>query len=331
MKQSILVTGAGGFIGRHLCSELLSKGFRVVGIGLRHPRNNTYGRPDDFQAVTGDFRNQELMKELLDGVDIIFHLASAHLRINLPDSEYWSNNVHGLRPLLELAHQKGVKRFVHASSVGIYGDFREWPADEETPCFPLNIYSRTKLEGEKVVNEYRENTGFPVVILRPAWVYGPGCPRTLKVYSAMRKGRFALIGKGDNQRHPVFIRDMMSAFMLAMKADNAVGETFIIGGNQTLTTAELLGTFSRVLELPEIKIKLPMKLGEMMASGLEHLFRIARKEPPLSRRSLEFFNTTNAFDITKAKKLLGFHPAYTFEEGLKECRNWLESQYVEKL
>jgi len=327
VKLSVLVTGAGGFIGSHLCSDLVSKEYRVIGIDPRYRRNRMHGKQSGFLAVRGDFRNRELMKELLDGVDIIFHLAGAHLEINLPDSEYWSINVHSLRPLMELAHQSGVKRFVHVSSAGVYGNLKHWPADEETPCCPQNIYGQTKLAGETEVKKFREDTGLPAVILRPSWVYGPGCPRTRKIYRALRKGRFAMIGKGDNRRHPLYIRDMLSAFMLAMESNHAVGETFIIGGGQTVTTRELLDSFCRLLELPEIKIKLPMKLGELMASALETVFGMVQKEPPFSRRSLEFFNTTNAFDISKAKQLLGFYPAFTFEQGLKDCRAWLESRF----
>ena len=112
-----------------------------------------------------------------------------------------------------------------------------------------------------------------------------------------------------------------------MGADNAVGETFIIGGNQTVTTRELLDSFCSVLELPKIKFKLPMMLGKLMTSGFETVFALAGKEPPVSRRSLEFFNTNNAFDISKAKQLLGFQPAFTFDEGLRDCRGWLESHF----
>ena len=327
MKRSILVTGAGGFIGSHLCQVLISRGYRVVGVDLRYPRNHMHGRPEDYQAVTGDFRNQEMMKELLNGVDIVFHLASAHLQVNLPESEYWSVNVHSLRPLMEMASKSGVRRFVHVSTVGIYGDLKTWPADEETRCEPQNIYSATKQAGEAVVKKYHEETGLPVVILRPAWVYGPGCPRTLKIYRTLRKGRFIMIGKGGNRRHPIYIRDMLAAFVLVIEAGSAVGETFIIGGSNAFSTAELVASFCNVFNLAGPKIRLPMSLGKIAVSGAELIFRLTGKEPPVSRRSLEFFNTNNAFDISKAERLLGFHPAYTFEEGLEDSREWLESHF----
>jgi nucleoside-diphosphate-sugar epimerase len=265
------------------------------------------------------------MQKWLSDVDTVFHLAAAHLQIELNPEVYWDINVRSIRPLLELLHKNGVRRFVHVSTVGIYGNLEKLPADEETLCRPQSIYGETKLAGEAEVLKFAEETGFPVVILRPAWVYGPGCPRTIKLYKALKRRQFVLIGNGKNFRHPIYIQDLLSAFNLAMEAESAIGRVFIIGGNQAITTVELVDTFCKALDLPKPRIKLPMKLGEVMASGFETIFAIGRKEPPISRRSLEFFTTNNAFDISKAKQLLGFNPSFTFEEGLKDSRAWLES------
>jgi nucleoside-diphosphate-sugar epimerase len=226
---------------------------------------------------------------------------------------------------METAYQNCVKRFVHVSSVGVYGNIKKWPADEEAPCKPQNIYGETKLAGELAVKKYRDDTGLPVVILRPAWVYGPGCPRTLKIYRALRRGHFIMIGKGDNLRHPLYIQDMLSAFIRAMEADSAVGETFIVGGRHAFSTAELINSFCNVFDLSRPKIRLPMILGKIAVSGVELIFNLAGKNPPVSKRSLEFFQANNSFDIGKAKKILNFSPKFSFEDGLRETQNWLES------
>ena len=322
MSKTILVTGAGGFIGCHLCNDLAKRGNSVIGVDLYYPEKFEKDRENSLQLASGDYRSHSLMKELLRGVEVVFHLASAHLEISLPESEYWDINVHSLRPFIELADQSGVKRFVHVSSTGVYGNLETWPADEETACKPQNVYGETKMMGEIEANEYYEETNFPIVILRPSWVYGPGCPRTLKIYKALHSGHFVMIGRGNNLRHPVYIQDMLSAFILAMEAESAVGETFIIGGNQAYTTTELVESFCKALDLPEPRIKLPMSLGKFIALGSEILFRLSIKEPPVSRRSLEFFNTNNSFDISKAKKILGFNPSFSLAEGLKETQPW---------
>jgi nucleoside-diphosphate-sugar epimerase len=134
-----------------------------------------------------------------------------------------------------------------------------------------------------------------------------------------------MIGRGNNLRHPVYIRDIISAFILAMEAESAVGETFVIGGNQAYTTIELVESFCKTLNLPKPRIKLPMNVGKLIALGSEMLFKLSIKEPPVSRRSLEFFNTNNSFDISKARKILGFKPLFSLAEGLKETQPWLEN------
>jgi nucleoside-diphosphate-sugar epimerase len=305
LGKTILVTGAGGFIGQHLSRELAAKGNTVIGVDLNYPKGHSGRILHNFKAISSDFRNMDLMRELLNDVEVVFHLASAHLQINLPESEYWDINVHSLRPFLELADQSRVKRFVHVSTTGVYGNLDNWPADEETACEPQNIYGKTKMAAETEAQKYYEETKFPIVIL---------------IYKTLQSGHFVMIGKGNNLRHPIYIQDMLSALILAMEAESAVGETFIIGGKQTYTTSELVGIFSKELDLPKPRIRLPMCLGQLIAVGSEKLFRLSKKEPPLSRRSLEFFNTNNSFDITKAKKILGFNPMFPLTEGIKETQ-----------
>jgi len=323
LNKKILVTGANGFIGSHLINELARTGNTVIGIDLHHTKDRHSCTPHNIKEVSGDFRNIDLIRALLKDVDVVFHLASAHLQISLPESEYWEINVHSLRRFMMLAYQSGVKRFVHISSTGVYGNLETWPANEETPCRPQNIYGETKMAGETEVKKYYEDTNFPIVILRPSWVYGPGCPRTMKIYRTLRNGHFVMIGSGNNLRHPVYIKDILSAFILAMKSESAVGETIIIGGNQTMTTAEVIESFCKVMDLSKPK-KLPLYLGKIIASIFEIAFSLAGKEPPISKRSLEFFQTNNSFNINKAKRLLGFQPSFSFEEGLKESKTWLE-------
>ncbi len=315
--RKVLITGGGGFIGYHLCRDLSASGYDVTGVDLHFPDDSS---GEDFRPVIGDFRDKELMKKLLEGVEIIFHLASAHLEISLTEEEYWNINVHSLRAFLELAKNSGVSRFIHVSSVGAYGNLKSWPANEETPCVPQSIYGETKVAGEEEVIKFSRETSFSVVIIRPAWVFGPGCPRTMKLSRALRKGMFIMIGKCNNMRHPIYIKDMMDAFRLAMDKESAIGEMFVIGGERAITTNELVDNFCTALEIQKPRIRIPYWMGFVLAAAAEGVFRLMKKEPPLSRRTLEFFDTNNSFDISKSRKLLGFVPRVSFLEGLRDCR-----------
>lgn len=322
--KKILVTGAGGFIGYNLCKHLAKDGFEVVGVDRHYPDENK--RSDVFKMEVGDFRNTDQMNSWLSGVDAVIHLASAHLQISLNADEYWSINVHSLRPFLEQSRNLGVQRFIHVSSVGVYGNLTVLPADETTSCFPQSIYGQTKLAGEREVLDFAFESEFPVVVLRPAWVFGPYCPRTLKIYRTLWKKRFVMIGNGENLRHPIYIDDMISATKLCMLNDDAIGEVFIVAGETAITTNELIKSFYMEMDLPKPKIRIPYWFGSLLAQGTEMVFGVMGKEPPVSKRSLEFFNTNNAFSIQKAENVLGYASEYSFEEGLKRCRGWLEAQ-----
>lgn len=316
--KNILVTGAGGFLGYHMANYLGDQGYEVDGMDLHFHEPPPDGTPVKFNTIETDFRNWENTSNLLQDKDVVYHFASAHLQISLDESEYWDVNVHALKTLLEKAHENKVRKFIHVSSVGAYGKLAELPANEETPCYPQSIYGETKLAGEKVVREVCAHTGMDYVILRPAWIYGLGCPRTAKLHRMLNKKRFVMIGKGLNKRHPMYIKDMLAAFKLAMEKDQALGETMIIGGDQIITTKELVDTFSEELNLPGPAVKLPYPVGVFIAIVAETLFGVIRKEPPLSRRTLEFFDTDNGFDISKSKRILEFTPAYSFKEGVRD-------------
>ena len=89
----------------------------------------------------------------------------------------------------------GIGRFVHCSSVGVYGDIKNPPADEESECQPDVAYEKSKLAGEKAVLGYAQESGYELTVVRPAWVYGPQCPRTLKLFRTIKKGTFFLRGR----------------------------------------------------------------------------------------------------------------------------------------
>lgn len=313
-----LVTGANGFIGQHLAAGLLARGHQVVAFDLHSDALQELGKQQACRVVEGDLCDRTLQKQLLQGIDVVFHLASAHLQQTLGSQVYEEVNVKALADLLAAAKECGVRRFIHTSTVGIYGHVVKPPADESGPFAPQSIYGETKLMGEGVVNEFFRHSQFPITILRPAWVYGPGCPRTAKLLRTVGKGRFIMIGRGDNLRHPIYISDMLEAYYLAMEKEQAVGETFIIAGAQPASTLELVETIGRVLNKKPVWFKLPLPLAQALAVPSEAVGRWLQLKMPLTRRSLEFYNTSNAFTIAKAQRLLGFQPRVNLEQGMRK-------------
>ncbi len=314
----VLITGAGGFIGSHLVDSQLEQGHEVRAIDLHLDLLGHHSAHPHLEAIRGDIKDDEHLDEILAGVEVVYHLASAHLDVSLSDEHYRRVNVGGTLALLQAAQQAGVKRFVHCSSVGVIGDVENPPADETTECHPTNIYEKTKLEGESAALEFSQRTGFPVVVARPAWVYGPRCPRTSKLMRTISKGRFPIFGQGQNMRHPVYISDAVKGLELCASADGVNGEVFIIAGENAVPVSELVKVISAELGVNPSKLHLPIALGLLGGYSLEMAFKLIGKAPPFSRRSVDFFLKHNAYDISKAKRMLGYKPQIDLRTGIQK-------------
>ena len=316
--MNVLITGAGGFIGSHLVDSQLEQGHDVRALDLHLDLLMHQSANPHLEAIRGDITDEEQLKVFVAGVEVIYHLASAHLDVSLSDDHYRRVNVGGTLSLLEAARQAGVKRFVHCSSVGVIGDVENPPADETAACHPTNIYEQTKLEGEIAALEYSHRTGFPVVVARPAWVYGPRCPRTAKLMRTISKGRFPFFGEGNNMRHPVYISDAVKGLELCASAEGANGEVFIIAGEKGVPVYELVEVISPELGVNPPKLPLPITLGLLGGYSLEVVFKLIGKAPPFSRRSVDFFLKHNAYDISKAKRNIGYSPRIDLRAGIRK-------------
>ncbi len=315
MKR-VVVTGAGGFIGSHLAEDQQRRGRAVTAVDLQTGHLTPRLEAPGLEFIEADFRSPEVV-ERLPGHDLCFHLASLHLETGVDEGRYQEVNVRGTRSLLEACREAGVARFVYCSSVGVYGDVRNPPADEESPCHPDIAYERSKLAAEEAVLEFARNTGYPVVILRPAWVYGPRCPRTLRLFRAIAGGRFVYVGDGSTLRHPIYVDDMVRGFEAAATHPSAVGETFIIAGPRWVTIRELVEAVAGCLEVPAPRMRVPRAPVALALKAMETAFGLLGRRPPIGSRRLKFFSGNTAFRTDKAADLLGFRAVVDLPEGLQ--------------
>jgi len=312
----VLVTGAAGFVGSHFAPYLAGRGFEVRAIDV-HPPARPQGSGVDFRVQ--DIRELQGLAQALEGVDTVFNLASVHLDVHATPAQFESVNVKALKQLIELSAAARVRRVVQVSSVGVYGHVAHPPAAEDAPLNPDNDYERTKAAGEEAARKAARRMGVDLVIVRPSWVYGVGCPRTAKLIRSLRKGRFFFIGRGNNLRHPIYINDLSAALELAAAAGPEVsGHIFNIAGPRWMTVEEMVGEFARALQVSPPAFHAPRWLGLTVGWAAEQVSAVVGAEPPVSRRTLAFFENDNAFDIRAARQSLGFKPKTDLPSGARE-------------
>jgi nucleoside-diphosphate-sugar epimerase len=214
----------------------------------------------------------------------------------------------------------------HCSCVGVIGDVATPPADENSPCRPTNVYEESKLAGEQAVLRFAHETGFPVAVVRPAWVYGPRCPRTEKLFRTIGKRRFLFFGRGDNLRHPIYVSDAICGLELCARRPDAVGQVCILAGAEPVSVDALVRQVAETIGVPAPSVRLPIGLGILGGAALEAAFALLGKSPPFSRRSMDFFVKNNGYDISKARRVLGFEPQVDLRTGLEKSWRWLQDR-----
>ena len=323
----ILITGGGGFIGNHLVEDQLRKGREVKVLDINVSSIAHLKRKySNLEIIQGDMKDEFLLDTVVNDVNRVFHLASVHLSIATPDEEYRRVNVEATRKLLEVCRRKNVSRFVHCSSVGVYGKIKNPPVNEQSPCAPESIYDITKLEGERQVLQFHRETNFPVVVVRPAWVYGPRCPRTLKLFRSIARGRFLFVGDGVSLRHCIYVSDLVEGFELCAETEEAVGQIYNLADNEPVSIRELVRKIAETMGAPPPRLNVPLWMVFPISFAVELGCKSLGKEPPVSRRSLSFFTSNTNFDISKARTELGFNPKTSLDEGLKVTHDWMLSE-----
>ena len=257
MRPTVLVTGANGYTGRNLAQHLASRGT---------PTRAMYWAPDgepDFahenlEFVAGDLRDRESLKRALDGIEVVHNIAALYRPTNVSNAIFWEVNVEGIRNIVQLADEAGVKRFVQCSTIGVHGHVRHPPADEESEIKPDDYYQYTKLKGEEIARELGTKLGLKVVIIRPAAIYGPLEDRFFKLPKVLKSGRFIMFGSGEVLYHFIHIGDLCDAFVLCAERDKAVGQTYIIADDHAITLNQIVATMCAALDMPVPRRRLPI-------------------------------------------------------------------------
>jgi dihydroflavonol-4-reductase len=320
--SKVLVTGGRGFLGQHISRELFERGYEVR--ILARPSGSTV-EGNCSEVCYTDIRDRRGVEEAVHGVEYVFHLASNFRKGGSDKKEAFSVNVEGTENVLFACLNQGVKRLIHCSTIGVHGDILEFPATEKTPYNPGDLYQETKMIAEQKVWDFHDKTGLPVAMVRPISLMGPGDTRMLKLFRMIKKGRFVLVGRGDNNFQPAYIDDVVKGFMLCLEKDEAVGEVFIMGGEEYVPLKDLLKLIADELGVDPPKLHLPIGPVLSLARLSELVFVPLGIEPPLHQRRVSFFQNNRAFRIDKAKEMLGYQPEVSLREGIRKTINWYKT------
>jgi nucleoside-diphosphate-sugar epimerase len=310
----IALTGATGYTGSHLLARLVGRGDTVAALARRGAQRPAVTGAVDW--VEGDLLDTAALARLVEGADAVLHVAAVYRTAGHPDSYYRDVNVLGTHRLLEAAARQGVRRFVHTSTVGVHGDVKVPPADETAPFAPGDIYQQTKAEGETAVFMFGRSLGVPVTVIRPGAIYGPRERRLLKLFRAIARGRYAIVGNGRAFYHPVFIDDLVDGYLLLMERPEAVGEAFIVAGPRYVSQREMAAIVARHTNGRVLPFRVPAWPLQALGSLVEAVCVPFGIEPPLHRRRVDFWVKNRAFSIDKARRLLGYAPKVDLDEGV---------------
>ena len=320
----VLVTGATGFLGGHVAEALAARGDQVRAL-VRKTSNTKHLKKlalaGNVELFEGSIEQVDRVTEAVDGVDAIVHCAGI-VKARSTD-EFFAVNVGGTSNLVEAARLRGksLKRFVHVSSLEACGpsaDGEPVPSDQENP---VTGYGRSKLAAEKVVLSARG--AMPVVILRPAAIYGPRDVEILDAFKSIQRGLFPVINGGRSKTIWIYATDCANACLRAVDADSPSGGVYFVDdGCGAIDMGQMFSDFERALGKKALRAALPLPLLMTVARGVEAFGRLTNRPVMLTREKANMLVQDWVCSSEATRKDLGWEPMVPWSEGVPKAVAW---------
>ena len=318
----VLVTGASGFIGRHLTAALLARG-TAVRVVTRYSERLPSEWKARVEVVAGSLTDKATLESVAKGSSLVFHLAG---EIQDP-AAMQAVNADAARELARAARAAGVKRFIHLSSVGVIGAEEAGDITEDVPCSPKSEYERTKLEGERAVLEFARATGFDAVVVRPTIVFGEGVMKTrdslLEWLKALQRGRFAFIG-GQAMANYVYVGDVVEALLKLSERPSPGGEIFHVADPAPMR--DFVGAMSDALGVACPTRRIPVWAAYAGAAGLEAANRLFSTPAPLTLSRVRALSSACRFTGDKLRIQAGVTLPFGYRAGLARTVKWYRAE-----
>jgi nucleoside-diphosphate-sugar epimerase len=316
MLMNILITGGTGFLGQHLARALLDQGHQVRLIGRdMAPAGALIAA--GAQPIVADLRNQAAVIAACSGVDAVYHAGA----LSAPwgrRADFFAINVDGTAALLAGCRRYAVRRVIYVSSPSVIFNGRDHRDLTEAAPYPrrfASVYSLTKKLGEDLVNaaEWCEH-----VIVRPKAIFGPGDRSLLpRMIDAARQGRLPQIGDGRNLVDLTYVENVADALVLALDAQAAIGKTYMITNDEHIALWDVIRSVLRRLGIPANLRRVPLAAALVAAGLMECRAALSGREPMLTRYSAAILGRTQTYDISAARRDLGYTPRISVAEGIE--------------
>jgi 2-alkyl-3-oxoalkanoate reductase len=330
-RASVLVTGAGGFLGRRLVERLLGTGENVrVLVRRRAPEWEAESR---IQVVCGDLGDPRIVDHAVEGVDTVFHVGAA-MKGGAADFE--RGTIWGTRNVIESCLRHNVKRLVYVSSLSVLDHAGRNPkalVNESAPYEPSpelrGVYTQTKLQAERmVIDAVRENR-LPAVILRPGQIFGAATEEVAPSGTIAIAGKWLVVGAGNRRLPLVFVEDVVDALLLARGKEGVVGSVFNIVDENGITQRDYVkacGAHGAKMTA----VYVPYSVMYAVGWGFELLGKMLRRNLPITRYRVRSIRPLDRLDLTKAKKVLGWEPQVGTIAGIQQAFGKEKRQDVER-
>ncbi|PJF35559.1 MAG: hypothetical protein CUN49_09930 [Candidatus Thermofonsia Clade 1 bacterium] len=318
--RQALVTGANGFIGSALTAELLQRGIAVRAM-CRALHKGAALAELGAEVVSGDVQDRRRLTELAEGCQVVFHVAAA-----MEGSAAYTYNVNvlGAQNAVIAASEAGCERFVHVSTIAVYGFNVQGLVREDQPLRPSqsDYYALSKALGERAVQREAAQRGMPLTVIRPAYVYGEGSLFWSKrLYELCQRLPMPLVNGGRGKAHPIYIADLCDLLIHAAQHPNAVGQVFNAAPDPAPTWAEFLGYYARMAGRSD-RLEIPAPLLMSLAPLVTALTRL-RGTPFDLAGYLRMLDHQATYSMAKAAEQLGWQARTTLEEGMARTEQWL--------
>jgi nucleoside-diphosphate-sugar epimerase len=318
----ILVTGGGGFLGTGLSLRLRERGDTVAVLG----RGDYPHLPEDIERIRADIRDREAVLRAIEGRDAVFHTA-AMPGIWGPKEIFYGINVEGTQNVIEGCRAHAVKKLIFTSSPSVVHSHRDMENVNESVPYPqswLCEYPRTKAIAEKMVMAANGSEGLLTVSLRPHLIWGPGDPHLVpRIIDRARSGRLVRVGDGANKVDLIYIDNAVAGHIRACDAlepgSPVAGSRYFLSDGKPVVLWDWINGLLTEMGIPPVTRSISYRRAKMIGAVLEGVYNLLgiKQEPPMTRFLASQLATSHYFDISRARKELGYEPVVDPEEGLR--------------